>query len=93
MAKKETQNTRQAKRSRVQKPVILASKLTPKTANTNEKICKMKRDNISLKDYWLLVNPSSVSISKQRLGEKGEWLIEIPKRQFNRMIKFYETGE
>jgi len=68
-------------------------KLTPKTANTDEKICKMKRDNILLKEYWLLVNPNTVSISKQKLGEKGEWLVEIPKREFNRMIKFYETGE
>lgn len=93
--KKENQNpnTRQAKRSRVEKQVKLQAVFTPRTANTNNKICSMKRDNVSTKNYWMLTGEKHITIAKQKSGEQNEWMVEIPKKDFNRIIKFYETGK
>jgi len=66
---------------------------TPKTANTEKKICSMERDNYATKDFWLLTHEKHIVIAKQRAGEQAEFMVEIPKKDFNRLIKFYETGK
>jgi hypothetical protein len=64
-------------------------KLTPQIANTLKKICSLPRDNISYKDYWILVGEKQVTIAKQKKGEPAEVVLGIPKSVFNRFIKFY----
>ena len=64
-------------------------KLTPQTANTTKKILQLKRDNVSTKTHWMLVQGNIVTIVKQRNGEKSEYMVDIPKSVFNRFIKFY----
>lgn len=67
--------------------------LTPQTANTENKLCQLKRDNLTYKGHWVMVSEGSVCITKQKMGEEPEWQIEIPKSIFNRFIKFYQTGK
>jgi phage I-like protein len=67
--------------------------LTPKTANTEEEICKLNRDNVSTKNYWFLVEENHITLAKQKSGEQAEAAISIPKKTFNAFIKFYETGK
>ncbi len=65
--------------------------LTPKTADTNEKLCRLKRDNKDFgKNYSMMVEEASVTIFWEIGGEPG--CKTIPKEIFNKMIKFYETG-
>lgn len=66
-------------------------KLTPQTANTFNKVCQLKRDNIYYKGYWILVFKNKVVLAKQKNGKPSEFMVEIPKSVFNRFIKFY-TG-
>lgn len=64
---------------------------SPKTANTIEKVCTLKRDNIDLGDHWCLVDESTVTICRQKSGESPEASIVLSKRDFNRIVKFYTT--
>ena len=68
--------------------------LTPKTANTFNKICKLKRDNVHTRKSWILLElPNRIIISNQRSGEERTGKVTLTKKEFERFIKFYETGE
>ena len=70
----------------------MAKKLTPKTANTFNKICQLSRDNIHTTKSWLMVGEKTVDICNQKSGEKSIGIVTISKKDFERFIKFYETG-
>jgi hypothetical protein len=67
--------------------------LTPKTANTFNKICKLKRDNVSTKKSWLLLNHDGLTITNQKNGESHTGQVKLTRSEFERFIKFYETGK
>lgn len=75
----------------------MEKKLTPQTANTFNKICKLKRDNISTRRSWMLLggdgNPNNITIVNQIAGHEKTGSITLTKKEFERMIKFYQTGE
>jgi hypothetical protein len=71
----------------------MTQELTPKTANTLNKVCKLKRDNISTSKSWILISDDSVSICNQITGEKSTGMVKLTKKEFERFIKFYETGK
>jgi hypothetical protein len=54
---------------------------------------KMKRSLVETKDFWLLVDGSEVIIVKQRNGERSTATITIPKKDFNRLIDFYNKPQ
>lgn len=58
--------------------------LSPKNANTFEKVCSLKRDNLSAGNSWILVEENSVSIGV-RFGNS----IRIPKKAFEKLVRFY----
>lgn len=62
-------------------------------ANTEKQICSVYRDNLSTEDYWIMGNPDSVTIAKQRNGESSEWIVQIPKKDFNKLIDFYNREQ
>jgi hypothetical protein len=64
-------------------------KLTPQTANTFSKVCKLKQDNIDYRGYWLLVEENKVTVVKQKSGKLVEFMVEIPKSVLDKFIKFY----
>ncbi len=68
-------------------------KLTPKTANTFNKICKLDRDNLDSRNSWISINEKTVTIFNQRMGESPTGEVTLTKKEFERFIKFYETGK
>jgi hypothetical protein len=69
-------------------------KLTPKTANTFNKICKLERDNVSTANSWLLLNGGNkLTICNQRNGDLATGEVTLTKKEFERFIRFYETGK
>ena len=68
-------------------------KNTPRTANTNTKLCALKRDNVDRRGYWILVAENSVTICKQNRGESPTQEINIPKSILNEFVDWYLTGE
>lgn len=68
-------------------------KLTPRTANTFRKVCKLQRDNISTRNSWMLLGGTHVSITNQKTGENPTGNVKLTKKEFERFIKFYETGK
>jgi hypothetical protein len=67
--------------------------LTPKNANTNKKLCKLKRDNLTTRTDWILVSKSHIDISNQVSGEQRTGHVKLSKKTFERFIRFYETGK
>lgn len=63
--------------------------MTPKEATNQSKMLRLKSDNYSTKDFWILINNDSVVIAKQKDGEPLQAKITIPRSDFNRMIKWY----
>lgn len=72
----------------------METKLTPKTANTNAKIRKLKRDNISTRKSWLSLSGDgkTLNITNQKNGEERTGTVTLTYKEFERFIKFYETG-
>lgn len=67
--------------------------LTPKTANTHNKICRLKRDNVSTGKSWFMIAEDHVIIANQKSGEMPTGKVKLSRKEFERFIKFYETGK
>jgi hypothetical protein len=67
--------------------------LTPKTANTFNKVFKLERDNVSTRNSWISVSPNRISIYNQKNGQSSTGNVSLTKKEFERFIKFYETGK
>lgn len=65
-------------------------KYSPRTANTNDKVCSLRRDNAAYGEYWILVDEDQLTIVKQKLGESPTESITLDKATFNKMIAFYQ---
>lgn len=64
---------------------------SPRTANTFNKVCSLQRDNLDFPCYWFSVSDETVTIAEQTSGHPATAVITLSKRDFNRIIKFYET--
>jgi len=56
---------------------------------TYGELCRMGRDNNSFADYSIMVDPHTVFISEQPIGESPIQKIEIPRRAFNFLVREY----
>lgn len=65
----------------------------PIDALTENQICQLKRDNLDTPDYWLNVSPDHVCLTKQRVGEPSTESMNIPRKDFNRLARWYVTGK
>lgn len=85
-----TKTKKQTKRRRVQS----ASKamLAPIEAKTFSQICKLPRDNYETAGYWILVGDRTIHFVEQRTGENATQKMAIPKREFDRLVRWYMTG-
>jgi hypothetical protein len=68
-------------------------KLSPQKANTLKKLCSLNRDNKALKNYWILVEESTVTLCKQTAGSVAEQHVTIDKRAFDNLIAFYQAEQ
>jgi hypothetical protein len=67
--------------------------MTPKLANTEAKLFGLKRDNVSTAKSWMLVSEKLIVIANQKKGEERTGKVVLTKKEFERFIKFYETGK
>lgn len=71
----------------------LRERVTPRKARTITQFLRMKRDNISWRGYWMLVEDTRVSIAKQKIGYECGGIVSIPKRIFDVMVDWYNSGK
>lgn len=64
----------------------------PIECKTFNDICNMPRDNLTLKDFWILTDGYEVTLARQKLGHEAEEIISIPKAVFNKFARWYMTG-
>lgn len=67
--------------------------LTPKTANSFKKICKLESDGFSTRNSWIALEERHVYIYNQKNGHSATGKVILTKKEFERLIKFYETGK
>ncbi len=66
--------------------------LSPKEATSYKKICSLKMDTIYTGNFRLYLEQTRVILIHQNIGE-GATEINIPRKDFNRLIKFYQTKQ
>lgn len=54
---------------------------------------KLKRDNWSYGDYWILTDGATVTVCHQKLRNPPEESCSIPRDVFNRLIRWYERDQ
>ena len=69
----------------------------PREARTFNQIVGIPRDNVATPGYWFMLGgegfTNRVTIAKQRTGEAAEWMVHVPRRDFERFIDWYNTGK
>ena len=66
--------------------------LAPIEAKTFSQICRLPRDNYDTAGYWILVDQKTIHFAEQRNGEIATQKMAIPKREFDRLVRWYMTG-
>jgi hypothetical protein len=64
---------------------------SPSEAKTVDQLCQLQTDHFDSKHYWFMPHDSSnqVTIVKQTSGQSSTQEIQIPRRTFDQMIKWY----
>ena len=63
---------------------------SPKTAHMFNQVCALRTDNISFSWGWAFVDEDTITISMQVTGKPCTESVSITKRDFNRLIRWYE---
>ena len=65
--------------------------MKPKQVKTFADICKLKRDNVSCGDAWIIFNGvNELVISNQKTGEAPTGTVRLTKRQFQKFVDWWE---
>ena len=67
-------------------------KLSPRKARSDQ-FTKLNSDNKNTKDYWILLQDDHITIAEQTSGENCKQEINIEKKQFNRLIDWYNRRQ
>lgn len=65
---------------------------TPREARTFAQICKLPRDNVDSGDFWIAIDEQTVTVAHQQTGAPAISKTTIPRRQFEALIDWYNTG-
>lgn len=65
----------------------------PKDADTFNRACDLKTDNVTYCNFWILTDGYNISMAEQKMGESATQEISIQKKIFDRLIRWYETGK
>lgn len=66
--------------------------MRPRDARTFDQVCALPRDNLTVGDFWIMLNgtgDNSVSICAQKEGQNVTANVDIPRRVFDRMVDWY----
>jgi hypothetical protein len=67
-------------------------KLTPQTARTETQILALPRELCESEDWLLGVDEDAVYITEQKMGQAPTQKLKVPKRSFDILIRWYQTG-
>lgn len=67
--------------------------MKPRDANSESELMKLKTDNFATRDYWILHNGESITIANQKNGESCKAIIRITRKQFNRIVDWYNKNQ
>jgi len=74
-----------------------SQELTPQTTSTFNKICKLKRDNVYTRKSWMLLagdgGTNHITIQNQKKAESATGKVVLTRKEFERFIRFYQTGK
>ena len=68
---------------------LLPAVASPIESITWSSVCRLKSDSTDTKDYWMCIDGDEVCIAKQRSGESLIEKIKIPRKDFNRLVRWY----
>lgn len=84
MAKAKTKRTAKRTSRRLHGVVSYA----PATCNETQ-LCRIRRDNKDAGDFSIMTDSYVVWLSEQKMGENRKQHIEIPRKEFNKLIQWY----
>ena len=67
--------------------------LAPIEAKTFRQICGLPRDNYTSAGYWILAGAETIHLAEQKNGEASTQAISVPKSHFDRLVRWYISGE
>lgn len=70
-----------------------AKYMSPFRANSEKKVCTLNRDNISIKNGWILVDGYDVSIGQQAEGEGGAIIVRLSRVEFAKLARWFFTEQ
>ncbi len=56
---------------------------------TLDEVCRLDRDNFQAGSYWLSADGETVSVTHQAMGEPVQSTIDVPRREFNKLVSLY----
>lgn len=76
------------------KKTIPLKPMSPSEVRTFEQICSLKRDNISVRTGWILLNGANeVVLVKQKNGERATGEVSFTRKEFTRLAQWYLTPQ
>lgn len=70
-----------------------AKYMSPFRANTEDRVCKLNRDNIYTKNGWILVDGDDVCIARQVEGEAADAVVRLPRAEFAKLARWFFTEQ
>ena len=68
--------------------------MRPRDARTFEDVCRLKSSAIDTPDFWMMVDEGGeVCITAQRIGEDKTGQIFIPRKDFTRLVDWYNRDQ
>ena len=63
-------------------------RIAPYRASLDD-LCRITRDNFDAGEFWIITDSVEVTIAHQIAGEEAKAMVTIPRREFNRLIRWY----
>ena len=63
--------------------------MKPRDCRTESDLLKMRRDNISAGDFWMISGAQGVTIAAQKVGSEPTGMVKVPHKTFARLVDFY----
>lgn len=63
--------------------------MRPRDARREADLLKLKEDNFTLGDYWILHSGDHVTVTHQAVGSSPIAQIKIPRQTFNGIVDWY----
>lgn len=64
----------------------------PRQAVTLSDLCRLTRDNVHTRDFWLMVDGPYVVIAAQKSGSMPTGKVVITRKAFDAFIDWYQDG-